>query len=283
MKFDQVILTGTKSITLFDLKNPRSTPYTAKTIDGMDPTDVDVTLAQTSSGTGIYIGRREQLREITLNINLNPDYGIGQTPEALREELYLLNPINEDASLDYRLMLDGVEVAMTPVYIKRVESAIFDKNTLMQLVLASTSGVFKRRTAISVPDPELDVVFPVFHNAGSAMSGFRLELDFLAAATKFGLRQTAPTDDLILEKIPTNPDLFLAGDRLIIDTNIGQRGVWRKRAGATESMMGSLTQESVWLSLFPGNNTLEVLLDPATHASTIDWKMYEHTPKYRGV
>ncbi|QAU06267.1 minor tail protein [Gordonia phage Rickmore] len=283
MKFDQIILTGTKSITLFDLKNPRSTPYTAKTVDGLDPTDVDVTLAQTSSGTGVYIGRREQLREITLNIYLNPDYGIGQTPEALREEIYLINPINEDMSLDYRLMLDGVEVAMTPVYIKRTESAVFDKGTIMQLVLASTSGVFKRRTPISVPNPPLDKVYPVFNNSGSAMSGFRLEVGFLAAANKFGLRQQVPTDDLILEKIPTNPDLFLAGDRLIIDTNIGKRGVWRTRGGVTESLMGSLTQSSVWLSLYPGDNTLEVLLDPATHASTIDWKLYEHTPKYRGV
>lgn len=283
MKFDQIILTGTKSITLFDLNNPRSTPYTARTVDGLDPTDVDVILAQTSGGTGIYIGRREQLREITLNIYLNPDYSIGQTPDMLREEIYLLNPINEDMSLDYRMMLDGVEVAMTPVYIKRTEVSVFGKDTVLQLVLSSTSGNFKRRTPISDTNPTLDKVFPVFNNAGTAMSGFRLKVEFLTAATMFGLRQSIPSDDLIVEKIPTNPDLFLTGDVLTIDTNIGQRGVWRTRGGVTESVMGSLTAPSTWLTLYPGDNTLEVLLTPATHATTIKWALYEHTPKYRGA
>ncbi|QFP94915.1 minor tail protein [Gordonia phage OhMyWard] len=283
MKFDQVILTGTKSITLFDLNSPRSTPYTARTIEGLDPTDVDVTLAQTSGGTGVYIGRREQLREIVANIYMNPNYFVGQSVEALREELYLMNPINEDNSLDFRLMFEGEEVAITPVYIKRVETAVFSKDTILQLVLASTSGVFRRRNPISDPDPPLDKVNPVLHNAGTAMSGFRVEVDILAPTNKFGLRQAIPTDEITIEKVPEEPDLLLAGDRLIIDTNIGHRGVWRKRAGVTTSLMGSLTFPSTWLSLYPGNNTLEVLLSSAAHATTVDWALYEHTPKYRGV
>lgn len=283
MKFDQIILTGSKSITLFDLNSPRSTPYTARTIEGLDPTDVDVTLAQTSGGTGVYIGRREQLREIVANISMNPNYFVGETVEALREELYLMNPVNEDASLDFRLMFEGDEVAIAPVYIKRVETAVFSKDTILQLVLASTSGVFKRRNPISVTDPPLDKVNPVFNNAGTAMTGFRVEVDILADTTKFGLRQAVPTDEITIQKVPDEPNLLLAGDRLVIDTNIGYRGVWRKRAGVTTSLIGSMTMESTWLSLYPGDNTLEVLLDPATHASTIDWALYEHTPSYRGV
>ncbi|QPL14679.1 minor tail protein [Gordonia phage Schwartz33] len=284
MKFDQIVLTGTKSIVLFDLNNPRSTPYTAKTIDGLDPTEVDVTLAQTSGGNGIYIGRREQLREITLNIYLNPDYSIGQTPDMLREELYLLNPVNEDMSLDYSLVLDGVEVAMTPVYIKRTEAAAFSKETLVQLVLASTSGVFKRRTPIVDPSPEATKTFPTFVNSGSAPTGFRLEVDILEPLTKFGFYQNVPSDEFILEKLTSDPDLLLAGDRLIIDTNIGQRGVWRVRGGVTQSLMGNLTMPSTWLSLYPGNNIFQVVLDPpGTNDTAFEWARYEHTPKYRGV
>lgn len=286
MKFDQIILTGTKSITLFDLKNPRSTPYTAKTIDGLDPTDIDVTLAQASSGAGIYIGRREQLREMTLNVYLNPDYSIGQTPDLLREELYLMNPVNEDLSLDLRLMLEGVEVAMTPVYIKRTEAIAFSKDTIVQLVLASTSGTFKRRTAISVTGAEaleLDEALPVLNNAGSATSGFRAEFDILATINEFGIATQIPVNELWIKKISSNPDLLIAGDRLMIDTNIGQRGVWRTRAGVTTSLMGSLTNDSVWLTLYPGDNTLTVDTDPGTPATSFVWHLYEHTPKYRGV
>lgn len=284
MKFDQIILTGTKSITLFDLNNPRSTPYTAKTIDGLDPTDVDVTLAQASSGAGIYIGRREQLREITLNVYLNPDYSIGQTPDALRDELYLMNPVNEDLSLDFRLMLDGVEVAMTPVYIKRTEAVAFSKDTIVQLVLASTSGTFKKRNPISDPDVlGLDKTFPVFHNAGSAMSGFRVELDILATVNRIGFLMSNPNNEMWLEKVSTYPDLLLAGDKLIIDTNIGQRGVWRIRSGETDSLMSALPATSTWLTLYPGDNTLEVVTDPGPNSTSFNWSKYEHQPKYRGV
>lgn len=284
MKFDQIILTGTKSITLFDLNNPRSTPYTAKTIDGLDPTDVDVTLAQASSGAGIYIGRREQLREITLNVYLNPDYSIGQTPDALRDELYLMNPVNEDLSLDFRLMLDGVEVAMTPVYIKRTEAVAFSKDKIVQLVLASTSGTFKKRNPISDPDVlGLDKTFPVFHNAGSAMSGFRVELDILATVNRIGFLMSNPNNEMWLEKVSTYPDLLLAGDKLIIDTNIGQRGVWRIRSGETDSLMSALPATSTWLTLYPGDNTLEVVTDPGPNSTSFNWSKYEHQPKYRGV
>ncbi|WKW86817.1 minor tail protein [Gordonia phage Conley] len=283
MKFDQIVLTGTKSITLFDLKTPRSTPYTAKTIDGLDPTDIDVTLAQASSGAGIYIGRREQLREMTFNVYLNPDYSIGQTPDLLREELYLMNPVNDDLSLDLRLMLEGVEVAMTPVYIKRTEAVAFSKDTIVQLVLASTSGTFKKRTPITDPDPELDMVHPVFHNAGSAMSGFRIELDILTTVNRIGFLMTNPNNEMWLEKVSTYPDMLLAGDRLIIDTNIGQRGVWRVRAGVTDSLMSSLPATSTWLTLYPGDNVLEVVTDPGPNATSFNWVKYEHQPKYRGV
>lgn len=286
MKFDQIILTGTKSITLFDLKNPRSTPYTAKTVEGLDPTDVDVTLAQSSSGAGIYIGRREQLREVTLNIYLNPDYASGQTPDMLREELYLLNPINEDLSLDFRLMLDNIEVAMTPVYIKRTEAVAFSKDTVTQLVLASTSGTLRRRNAISVTGEEaleLDVAFPLLNNAGSATSGFRAEFDILAPIEEFEIKTLVPANELRIKKIPTNPDLLLPGDRLIIDTNIGFRGVWRIRGGVKTSLMGSLTNDSIWLTLYPEDNEVMISVSPGTQNASIRWALYEHTPKYRGV
>lgn len=283
MKFDQIILRGTKSITLFDLKNPRSTPYTAKSIDGLDPTDVDVTLAQASTGAGIYIGRREQLREISLIIYLNPDRSIGQTPDALREELYLLHPINEDASLDYCLMYEGEEVAMTPVYIKRTEAAVFSQETIVQLVLASTSGVFMKRNPISETALDLDKVTPVLTNSGSALSGFRFEVDFLDDVNVFGLAQSTPVSIFLLEKIPSEPNLFQSGDRLIVDMQIGKRGIWRVRGGVTDSLIGTMSLHSNWLSLYPGDNQIEVVIGPNSHEDSYEWVSYTHTPKYRGA
>lgn len=282
MKFDQVVLSGaTESIVLFDHKQPRSTPFTARTIDGLGPTDVDVTLAQTSQGTGIYIGRREQLREITCNVYLNPNYTNGQTPETLREVVYLLRPGNEDLSLDFRLMLNGVEVAMTPVYVKRVEISPFSKDTLLQIVLASTSGTFKKRAPVSLPYPAIDKVRPIFVNEGSTETGFKLEIEFTGPVTSFGLRQSMPSNKMQMNKVFADPYLFTTGDVVEIDTNIGQRGVWLTRGGIRTSKISSLSPESTWLSLYPGKNELTTL--PVSGGTPFNWKLFEHTPKYKGV
>lgn len=282
MKFDQIVLSGaSESIVLFDHKQPRSTPYTARTIEGLGPTDVDVTLAQTSQGTGIYIGRREQLREITCNVYLNPNYTIGQTPETLREDVYLLRPGNEDLSLDFRLMLNGVEVAMTPVYVKRVEVSPFSKDTMLQIVLASTSGTFKRRAPVSLSYPAIDKVHPIFVNEGSTETGFKLQVEFTGPVTAFGLRQTNPASEMIMNKIFVDPYLFTTGDMVEINTNIGQRGVWLTRGGVKTSKIASLSPQSSWLSLYPGPNELTTL--PILGGTPFNWKLIEHTPKYKGV
>ncbi len=194
-----------------------------------------------------------------------------------------MQSVRSDAALEYCLMYQGVEVAWTPVYIKRTEAAAFSKETIMQLVLASTSGTFERRDPISVPDPAFDVRYPVLRNSGSALSGFRLTVDFTKAVNTFGIWRAVPVESLVLEKLSTESELFLAGDRLVIDTQIGKRGVWRTRGTATQSMIGYLTRASIWLSLLPGDNTFEVVTTPDTAANSIVYKRYEHTPKYRGI
>lgn len=281
MKFDQIILTGSTSITLFDLKSPRSTPYVARTIDGLGPTEVDVTLAQTSQGAGIYVGRREQLRDITINAHLNTNYLVGQTPEMLREAIYLLRPVKDDMSLDFRLMLDGNEVATTPVYVKRVEIVPFSKETTLQIVLASTSGFFHGHLT-TLLDPTTSKTDPIFTNLGTVSTGFRLEVQFTGSMNEFGLRQFFPTYEFVLKKAAADPYLFTTGDLLVIDTNIGKREVKLTRAGVTTSVLGKLTQDSTWISLYPGDNQLKTLNVPTTPLVFI-WKKFEHTPKYQGV
>lgn len=282
MRFDQVLLTGSETIKLFDLRSPRSTPYTARTIEGLGPTDVDVTLAQTSQGAGIYIGRREQLREITINAYLNPNYLVGEAPEQLRDAIYLLRPVKEDLSLDFRLMLNNVEVATTPVYVKRVEIAPFSKDTTLQIVLASTSGYLHRPDPVVLTDPDFDLANPIFTNEGTSTTGFTLEVEFTDVVDAFGLYTIAPSSKMMLEKLPLDGALFLGGDILEINTAIGSRYVRFTRGGVTQSALAALTEDSTWLTLYPGENQLVVEQDPASPPKFI-WKRFEHVPKYLGV
>lgn len=282
MRFDQVLLSGATTIKLFDLRNPRSTSYTARTIDGLGPTEVDVTLAQTSQGSGIYIGRREQLREITINAFLNPNYLVGESPEQLREDIYLLRPVKEDLSLDFRLMFNGVEVATTPVYVKRVEVSPFSKETVLQITLASTSGYLHAVGPVSLTNPNMSKTAPIFVNEGTSTTGFNLTVEFTDVVNSFGLHTTAPSSKLVLNKLPNDGALFLGGDTVEIGTEIGSRGIWFTRAGVRKSALAALSEDSTWLTLYPGDNTLQVTQLPVSPSNFI-WKKLEHVPKYLGV
>ena len=282
MRFDQVLLTGSETITLFDLRNPRSTSYVTRTIDGLGPTEVNVTLAQTSQGSGIYIGRREQLRDITINGYLNPDYLIGESPEQLREAVYLMRPVKEDLSLDFRLMLNGVEIARTPVYVKRVEVAPFSKDTTFQIILASTSGYFHSNLPSVIVDPTFDQLHPTLINEGSATTGFKLSVEFTGVVDAFGFTVSAPSSKMVLQKLPNDGALFLGGDILDIDTTIGSRSIKFTRGGITKSALAALTEDSTWLALYPGENFLTTIQNPGSTPRFV-WKRFEHVPKYLGV
>lgn len=277
MKFDKIILTGTTSITLFDLRNPRSTPYTTRTIDGLSPTEVGVALAQNVDGGGLYIGRRPMLREITVNASLNPDYRNGQTPESLREDIYRLVPANEDSSLDFRLLLDGVDVAMTPVYVKLVEVSPFSKDTLFRIVMASTSEYLYRKIPLLDTNPSQGLnVTPTFVNVGSAPTGFKLKFKLHGSMTEWALRRAVPSEEIRIK----HP--FMLDDIVEINTNIGSRGVWLTRSGVRSSLIGKLTPQSTWIMLKSGQNPFVVEKGPLDNHS-FAWESLEYNPKYLGV
>lgn len=283
MKFDQILLTGSQTIKLFDLRSPRSTPYTARTIDGLGPTEVDVQLGQTSQGTGIYIGRREQLREITVNAYLNPNYMAGETPEQLRDAIYRLRPVNPDLSLDFRLMFDGKEVASTPVYVKTVEISPYSKDNTLQIIVASTSGYLARKDPLVVPNPALDRLAPILVNEGTAMTGFKIKIEITGQVDAIGFVMRTPFQAMSLQKLPGDAALFLSGDIIEIESTIGQRAIRYTRNGVTKSALAALTPDSTWLTLYPGPNQLEYLQSPVTTPPKYLWREFTHTPKYLGV
>lgn len=274
MKFDKIILTGSESITLFDHRNPLSSPYVTQAIDGLAPTEVEVSLAQTIQGAGLYIGRRPQLREITCNIHLNPNYTLGETPESLRERIYRLRPVSDDGSLALRLLYQDEEVARTLVYIKRVELAPFAKETIMQLVLASPSEYLFREQPIVLTSPEFDKTYPVLPNVGSARTGFYIRLMFTGTASVFGFGRRENAQELRITHA------FALNDILEINTQIGSRGIWLTRAGVKTSIIGSLSANSTWLDLHPGETALHVI---TTNQQAFNWVEFSYQPKYLGV
>lgn len=275
MKFDKIVLTGSQSITLFDLYNPLSTPYVARSIDGLGPTETDVSLVTTVQNVGLYLGQRPELREIIFSIRLNPDYTIGQTPEKLREAIYLLRPVNADASLSLKLYDGETEFANTSVYIKRIELTPFAKENDLQLTLASTQSYFEKPTPVVMTDPPFNKAKPVFPNIGSASTGFKLKVLYSGSSSRFAYYRNDPYQVLEIE-YP-----FVAGDVLEVDTRVGTRGVWVTRGTSRISLLGNFTLRSSWVSLYPQDNAF--IWGFGYDYDRFSFTHYEYQPKYIGV
>lgn len=282
MQFDQIILSGSNSIKLFDRRDPLSTPYVTRTIDGLGPTEADVSLARTAQGSGIYLGRRPQLRVITFNLNLNPNYFEGETPEILRERIYNLRSNRPDNALMLRLYSDGVEVANTPVYVKRIEVSPFSKDNVMQITLESPDEYLKHPTDYYLPlKSSTSKTNPTFTNIGSAPVGFRLRIWFDDIGMySFGLVRSDQEEYLTLKH------RFFVGDILEIDTRIGSRGVrhMKDSDGYTYNILGSMDPNSTWLQLHPGPNSFQLFQDSSVPSNTnFTWNSLLYRPQYLGV
>lgn len=281
MNFDQAILSGHSEIVLFDRNDPLSSPYVSRTIDGLGPTEANVNLAQDTAGSGIFLGRRPSLREIVCNIHMNPNYNIGENPQSLRQRLYLLRPINTDGSLTFKLMWQGVEVARTPVYIKRIELSPFAKDNLVQLVLAALTNTFQGPEEVVLTQPNFSKTNPIFPNVGSAPTGFRLSLTFTGNMRRIGFTQDG-TSKLFSVARQTLDNPFKADDILEIDTRIGTRGVWLTRSGERTSLLGFMDSKSTWLTLDPTETAL-TLFKHEPDGVNFNWTSFEYRPQYIGV
>lgn len=279
MRFDKIVLSGWANMVLFDMNDPTSSPFITRTVDGLGPTEVDLALSQSVHGSGIFVGGRAQLREITFNLTLKPRFELGETLASVRDQVYshYLRSVRADDSLDLVLLRNDSEVARTTVYVKKIESNPFAKESLMQLVLSSTEQYFYRSEPYSLDSETLKDVSkerPSFYNIGSAPTGFQLLVNMLATGTSFGLSRIAPREHLKVEYD------FNGGDVLEIDTRVGRRGVWLYRGAGRRQILSAMTLDSTWLTLPTGNSQLHVM---ENSVPSFDWSFFSYHPLYLGV
>ena len=150
MYFTKVLLTGITPISLPIVGALPSDVYILKSVEGLGPPEVDVSITKTLNAGGVYQGRQPQNREIVLMIGLNPNYKIGQTVSDLRESLYgFLTP----GYLDHVVIeiVNGVTtIAKTIGYVKKIEINPFSKDPQVQVTLACLKPYFEAPTILYI-------------------------------------------------------------------------------------------------------------------------------------
>jgi hypothetical protein len=245
-----------------------SDPYLLLSADGLGPPEVNVSIADTLNAGGVYQRRSPQRRQPVLLIGLNPDHGSGETVSELRQSLYgMLTP----GYIDYVTLqiLNVNDVLMfTTGYVEKVEINPFSKDPQVQLTFDSTQPYFQASNLTFI-NP-LSKVTPVIPNDGTAPAGFRMEVIFTSPLSSWTLSDNSG------KKMKITYD-FIAGDKLIIDTRPGSRGIWRERAGITLNIVGSLSADSTWYMLHGGDNIF------TTSSQAFNWGDLFYLPQFWGI
>jgi hypothetical protein len=280
MKFNNIRLVGASNVDFPVVDANPAGPFILKSVDGLGPPEVAVSIANTVQEGGVYQGRRPQNRQIVMRVGLQPNWDVGQTAEQLRTILYGLLTPKYGQLVKAELRQSGIVIGQAEGHISRFEVAVFTKDPEIQITL-DCNHPYLLAPAIKYQLPTRTVVANQtlldILNEGTAPSGFWMGITFqVAPPTTLTISDGSPLG----ERMDIS-GIWAAGDTLVLDTRPGKRGVWKILSGSTvqTSILSTLSGASSWLQLYGGTNQLKI------NTTTFNWynQGFGHTPAYWGV
>lgn len=260
-----------------------SNGFSVKGIEGLDP--VKATLVSTSfanqDGEQYHSSRREA-RDIKLSLGLDPDYGMNSV-KALRDELSRFLMPKSKVTLGFHMF----DILAPSTYLQnldleivgRVESfdaPLFEKDPGATIVLRCFDPDFIDPTAVifegsTVPDlTETILTYP-----GTIETGLLFTLMLDRDVDAFTIFHRPPDETLRMFDF-SYP--LLAGDVLRVSSVFGSKYVRNTRGGVETSLLYSMSPQSNWIELLPGNNNFRVYAEGAPVPFTI-----EYATRYGGL
>lgn len=259
-----------------------SGPFVLKSVEGLGPPEVNVRMAQTVLEGGLYQGKRPSLRQIIALVGLQPNWDVGQTAEQLRTQLYSLLTPRYGQMVLVEIIYDGVVQAYAQGQVSRLEPALFTKDPAVQITLDCDYPYLLGPSTVSQQPAQRDAggirAFDI-ENDGTAPTGFKMGV-ILRASVNGSL--VLSDEDPRGQKVQIDGINWVAGDRFVIDTRAGSRGIWRGASGgALQSVLNNMNAGvSEWIQLYGGDNSLLL------NTTAFDWDPaynFVHQPAFWGV
>lgn len=282
MTMDKLRLVGAQSVDFPILGADPSGPFVLKSVEGLGPPEINVRLARSVLEKAIYQGKSPVLRQIIALVGLQPDWDVGQTPKDLRKQLYSLLTPRYGRMVQAQVFDNGEYHSFAQGHISKLEPALFTKDPAVQITLDCDYAYLLAPDSVEQQPVQRTVggirAFDVV-NEGDAPAGFKAGFTLMAnVGTSLILKDEDPQG----MRMQIDGINWVAGDRFVIDTRPGSRGVWRGPGGGNlvpvlNNMNAAVSE---WLYLYGGNNTLTI------NTTAFDWDPaynFEHQPAYWGV
>ena len=260
------------------------TGYFIKKIEGLGPVKASINTSSAANKAGVnYVSSKKEPRNIVLTLGLRSTSV--RSVEYYRQYLYKMFRIGRGVTIN--VITDNRNVT-TFGYVEYCEPDIFSSEEDVVISIICPDSNMKKTTentqVISWNTP--NKLFNLnLTTDGECNVGFRLELTFgVAGVPIFSLRNNAGQTfvaNLSDIKIGSTNGI-LARDKLILNTNYGEKGVYIFRDNVKHSILDVITYKSKWFDLSYGLNTFSLTfgLDVTTQPGTL--KVF-WTDEFEGV
>jgi len=257
--------------------------FVVRDIEGLGP--VKATLVSSSfanlDGEQYHTSRRE-VRNIILKLGLEPDFS-SESVHDLRSELYKFFMPKTRATLTFNMfdkfsqsVLDQVLDLEIEGRIETFDPAIFAREPAVDISILCYNPEFRDpRQVIFEGNTVEDLSETLLRYKGTTETGVRFNIIPNRSLNEFTIYQRTPDNQVRIVHY-TQP--LQQWDELTIGSVIGAKHVTRMRNNVESSQLFSLSPQSAWLELHPGDNHIRVYAQGAPIPYTI-----EYTDKYGGL
>lgn len=264
--------------------------YQVINITGLNPPKAQINTTTIVGLDGaVFNSSKLETRNIVLTIKINGDI------EQNRLNLYNLFRTKEWCKFYYSNASRDVYIEG---YVESVECGLFTNDEqaqisiicpfpyfkgLYQIVndISNTLATFVFPFSINVNEP---IAFSTFefsrtanvYNDSSSETGVEIEIDILATCYDIDIRNVVTGQDFLLYYA------FQPHDKVLINTNKGQKSVKLVRNGVTTNLFSALQKGSVFFQLASGDNLFGYLIDLGDNNENV-YITFRHYNTYRGV
>lgn len=262
--------------------------YQVYQVDGLTPPSAQINMSQLVGLDGArFNSSKLNARAITIMLKINGDveanrlklYNFARTKEKLR--VYFTTDSRNVFADGYVESMDAVIFAIKQFaqigiicpypYFSSIDEILADSEN----VSAGFTFPFSIETPVVISEI-LEGTGIVIYNDSEASAGAVINIRFIDDAQSIRLRNTNTGADFELDYS------FLAGDVVMVDTNIGQKSINLIRGGTVTNLFSALVPGSTFPVLNAGANSFEYLVDDADPDGQVEIQ-FRFRNVYRGI
>lgn len=252
-----------------------------QSVTGLGPADKSLFMGDYARDGGMYGGRRVNMRNPVMLVEINPNFGLGESVEGWRDILYrAFNDPNVNSDDVTLILHDDVKPdRFLTGFTEKFETEVFSKDTTAQISMICPDPYLRDVTPTVVTPPagvEGWQTVPFIYN-GSAETGFEVTIKITSAT------QTLTLDNNGKLMVLTYPT-FQVGDIVHVNTKPGERKITLTKASdhLDYDILYTLYSASPWLDLHSQTNSLQVYGDSKSRVVAAITNL-TYTQSYWGV